>query len=116
MLSNILLVIYNLKIKRMFVIYALKYCPYSERAVRIAQQLKLKAKVIWITHEDKNKYKKLNNMNTFPQIFYYSTLNAKTPVKIGGCDDFEKLIKTCQQVNSINLKDKALCDICNQLK
>lgn len=100
----------------MFAIYALQYCPYSERAVRIAQQLKLKAKVMWITQEEKQKYKKLNNMNTFPQIFYYATQNTKTPTKIGGCDDFERLIRTCQQVNSVGVQNKAICDICNQLK
>lgn len=93
----------------MFVIYALRYCPYSEKAVRISQQLKLKTNVIWITQEDKNRYKKLNNMNTFPQIFYNKT-------KIGGCDDLEKLIKICEQINLINIQNKTFCEICRQLK
>jgi glutaredoxin len=55
----------------MITIYILETCPYCNNALDLLTKLKIKHKKIVVpnTEEEKNKYKKLHKMNTFPQIF-----------------------------------------------
>ena len=49
------------------IIYSLEGCPYSMKSESL---LKLyKPKIVKVSQLEKEKYKKQNNMNTFPQIF-----------------------------------------------
>ena len=52
-------------------IYSLIGCYFSQKAELSIMDYKLgnKLEIIKVTDEEKNKYKKLNDMNTFPQIF-----------------------------------------------
>ena len=64
------------------IIYSLIGCYFSQKAelTMVDFNLKNKIKIIKVKYEEKDKYKKLNNMNTFPQIFL---LKDKKNIKLG---------------------------------
>jgi glutaredoxin len=68
--------------------YILKGCPYSMMANEILKN-NPKNQLVYVDYNEKNKYKQLNNMKTFPQIFYVKN-NIK--YKIGGYDDLSSLL------------------------
>lgn len=69
-------------------IYSLVGCPYSMKA---CETLKLyKPKIITVTHDEKEKYKKMNEMSTFPQIFL--VIDDKHRIKIGGYNETINLL------------------------
>lgn len=68
--------------------YILKGCPYSMMANELLKK-NLNNQLIYIDHSEKDKYKKLNNMSTFPQIFYIK--NDKR-INIGGYNDLSSLL------------------------
>jgi glutaredoxin len=78
----------------MFLIYSLETCPHCKRAISILNELKKTRKIPYEIHNvktsDKAYYKKKNNMQTFPQIFY--RVEKEKFIKIGGADDLEKLV------------------------
>ena len=76
------------------VLYVLKGCPYCNNALMLLKENNIKYKAIVV--EDKEKYKKLNKMNTFPQIFI--NVNGDNYFKIGGNDD---LVETMEIVKTI---------------
>jgi glutaredoxin len=63
----------------------------------------IKYKAIIVEDNDKEKYKKLNKMNTFPQIFI--NVGQDNYFKIGGNDD---LIETLEIVKAINNSNVSL--------
>ena len=85
-------------------IYSLVGCPYS---IKSEETLKpYKPKIIKIEQNEKEKYKKMNNMNTFPQIFLVDDNNKK--IKIGGYDIMIELLAKIFKNESINYpKDEA---------
>jgi glutaredoxin len=84
-------------------IYSLENCPYSEQA-----EIKFKAynpDVIKVSQLKKNEYKKMNGMNTFPQIFL---VDGNEKIKIGGYNDTIDLLAHIFKNETINYpKDKA---------
>jgi glutaredoxin len=63
-------------------IYSLEYCPYSMKS-----EIKFKAynpDIIKVSQLKKNEYKKMNGMDTFPQIFL---VDGKEKIKLGGYND-----------------------------
>ncbi len=71
-------------------IYSLVGCPFSMKAV---ETLKLyKPKIITVTQDEKQKYKKLNDMTTFPQIFLVEKDNENSRIKIGGYSETIELL------------------------
>jgi glutaredoxin len=85
----------------MFYIYSLEYCPYSMEAEQIIKQNNLSHKIIKVKQEEKNKYKKLNKWNTFPQVFYKHKTNKLK--LIGGCSDLEKYINIINIIKEENI-------------
>jgi len=78
------------------VLYVLKGCPYCNNALMLLKENNIKHKAILVEDKDKEKYKKLNKMNTFPQIFI--NVNGDNYFKIGGNDD---LVETMEIVKTI---------------
>jgi glutaredoxin len=78
------------------ILYVLKGCPYCNNALMLLKENNIKHKAIVVEDKDKEKYKKLNKMNTFPQIFI--NVNGNNYFKIGGNDD---LVETMEIVKTI---------------
>jgi glutaredoxin len=78
------------------VLYVLKGCPYCNNALILLKENNIKHKAIVVEEKDKEKYKKLNKMDTFPQIFI--NVNGDNYFKIGGFND---LVETMEIVKTI---------------
>jgi glutaredoxin len=84
--------------KKYIIIYKLEGCPFSIKAADILKKYP-DTKIINIKHNDKNSFKKQNNMNTFPQIFYMFDIKE---FKIGGYNDLKYLLYIKKKYNNIN--------------
>jgi len=86
-------------------IYSLVGCPWS-----LKSENKLKAynpNIIKVDQSEKSKFKQMNNMNTFPQIFLIDG-NEKA-IKIGGYDETMQLLSDIfenKDIVAYNDKDK----------
>ena len=69
--------------------FCLENCYFSENAKLLLNNNNIEFDLVNVRYENKDQYKKLNKMNTFPQIFLET---GNESVKIGGYDDFNKLI------------------------
>jgi len=78
------------------ILYVLKGCPYCDNALMLLKENNIKHKSILVEGKDIEKYKKINKMNTFPQIFI--NIDANNYFKIGGNDD---LVETMEIVKTI---------------
>ena len=78
------------------ILYILKGCPYCDNALTLLKQNNIKHKAIIVEGKDIEKYKKINKMNTYPQIFI--NVNGDNYFKIGGNDD---LVETMEIVKTI---------------
>ena len=67
----------------------LEGCPYSISASELLKSFNIKNKEIWITQENKDKYKTYN-ISTFPQI-YLTKKNKIGNLLIGGYSDLKYL-------------------------
>jgi len=78
----------------MITAYILQDCYYSSMAENLLKKNKLKFSKISVPQDEtiKNKIKKKNKMDTFPQIFYQETKRSKI-CKIGGYDDLTNYIE-----------------------
>jgi len=78
-------------------IYSLEGCPYSMRSESL---LKLyKPKIVKVSQTEKDKYKKQNDMTTFPQIFLDN-------IKIGGLDSVTALLAKIFNGEKINFNNE----------
>jgi glutaredoxin len=99
----------------MLIVYSLIGCPYSEAAEQLIQEYNIKHKLIKVSRNEKEEIKKMNNMQTFPQIFLDKTL-------IGGYDNLQMIIQLYNNIkhfDGINNKDKykkMINDTSNKLK
>jgi glutaredoxin len=86
----------------MFILYVLERCPYCISALKILDDNKIKHKKIIVknTEEEKNFYKKQNNMSTFPQIFVQ--IDKNNFIKIGGYSNLEEIIEECNNIKNSN--------------
>jgi glutaredoxin len=87
----------------------LEACPYSISTNNLLKTHKLPSNIIWIKHEEKEKFK-TEQINTFPQI-YLCKINTKGNLLLGGHDDFNQFIdtfkkKTLKENNIINFMKK----------
>ena len=86
----------------MFLLYVLPHCPYCNNALALLDKHTIPyKKVIVETNEEKEKYKKKNKMNTFPQIFFKKQ-------KIGGFDKLKELIETFDILKKKDISMEAL--------
>jgi glutaredoxin len=83
------------------IIYSLIGCPWSLKSEGLLQ--KYNPNIIKVSQSEKNKVKKTNGMNTFPQIFLEDDSNKIS--KIGGYDDTMKLLSDIFSKASINYPD-----------
>jgi len=91
------------------IIYSLMGCPWSLKSEEILKPYK--ASVIKVDQSEKNKFKKMNNMNTFPQIFLLDDSNKS--IKIGGYDDTMKLLSDIFENKSLNYDESDTKNLIN---
>ncbi len=86
-------------------VYSLQGCPYSIRAEKRLQKYSKVVKVISVPRDEKikNKYKKMNKMSTFPQIYL---VDGKKRVKIGGYSSIEKILDVYEKLEEDFEKNK----------
>lgn len=84
----------------MLVLYVLNECPYCNKALSTLKENNIKHKSIIVENneEEKNKYKKQNKMNTFPQIFLQ--VNKDNYIKVGGNDNLQELLQLCKNIKN----------------
>jgi glutaredoxin len=81
----------------MLYIYSLHNCPYSLASEKLAKKIKIPHEIIKVyTDSDKNKYKKIHGMKTFPQILFQNN-NGELKI-IGGHNEFLTLIDLCNKI------------------
>lgn len=79
-------------------------CLYSMEALKLLDKLKIKNEKIYVRSKSKAlEYKKMNKMNTFPQIFF---INSGKTYKIGGFTDLEKIVEIDIKLNKKKIYDK----------
>jgi glutaredoxin len=79
----------------------LKGCPYCDNALMLLKQNNIKHKSILVETKDMDKYKKINKMNTFPQIFI--NIDSNNYFKIGGNDDLVETMEIVKTINNSNV-------------
>ncbi len=85
--------------------YILRGCPYSMMADEILRK-NSNNKLIYIDQTEKDKYKRSNNMSTFPQIFF---VKDEMRYRIGGYNDLSTLLNKQQLENRKELH-KHICN------
>ena len=81
----------------MLYVYSLFGCPFSEAAEDLARDTKVPLKIIKVnTQREKDKYKRENNMETFPQILFKNSRGKM--VKIGGYEEFRSIVEMCKKL------------------
>ena len=80
-------------------IYSLIGCPYSIKSESLLDPYK--PQIIKVEQNEKNKYKKMNNMDTFPQIFLVNE-ESEVRIKIGGLDNTVELLNNIFNKKSID--------------
>ncbi len=95
----------------MFIIYALEYCHYSQLAIELSKELNLKCKIIEVKQINKQKIKKQNNYQTFPQVFYKHKTQQKKI--IGGYNDLQNYMDIISSLNQYNINFNLLKNIYN---
>ena len=80
-------------------IYSLIGCPYSIKSESMLKPYN--PEIIKVDQNEKNKYKKMNNMDTFPQIFLVNEESDRR-IKIGGLDNTVELLSNIFNKKSID--------------
>ncbi|AYV78992.1 MAG: hypothetical protein Faunusvirus1_12 [Faunusvirus sp.] len=85
------------------IVYSLDGCRYSKDAVKILKKYHIPRKIINVPNEEslKSKYKKINGMATFPQIFMHIN---NDDIKIGGYNDLSELVYDYSAICEKNCK------------
>ena len=89
-------------------IYSLIGCYFSQKAELMMMDFKLgdRLKIIKVDYDEKEKYKKKNKMNTFPQIFLK---NGEKKYKIGGSDQLDNIIRIIKEINTYESNLNLIC-------
>ena len=88
----------------MIIAYILDNCSYSAEAEKLLKKLKIKSTIINVPADEniKNKIKKKNKMNTFPQLFIKNdnddNNNDANKIKLGG---YTELCKYTDIINHV---------------
>ena len=69
-------------------VYSLEGCYYSKNAESLLKNNNIEFDLISVSYDEKDQYKEINKMNTFPQIFLET---SKENVKIGGFTDLKNI-------------------------
>ena len=87
------------------------YAPYSCQCSYSAKKEFgiFNPEVILVHDHEKDHYKIMNEMTTFPQIFFFVNGNR---IKIGGYDDTRNLIEKIRNRENINIENISIEDKC----
>ena len=95
------------------VIYSLNGCGFSKKAINTLKKNNITYEVFHIDWDNKNEYKKNNNMNTFPQIFFQKKNSNR--IKIGGSNDLDYLLNIINNTKKNKKYDNMVITIKNKL-
>jgi glutaredoxin len=95
-------------------IYTLQTCPYCNYSLNLLDKYNIKYKNIIVNYDEKNKIKKITNMDTFPMIFLNNNKNNIT-IKIGGSSDLQNLINISDLIQKSNIDINILYNFFNLL-
>ena len=91
-------------------VYVIEGCPYCGALLERLNSKNIIFNKTIVNPDEKEKYKKMHKHPTFPHVFI--NFNKKR-IKIGGYEDFDKLMYLCKFFNNkdITLKDlKFICE------
>ena len=97
----------------MIVINVLEGCPYCNNSLNVLDNFNIKYKKTVVEQNEKNKFKKKYNMDTFPQVLL--ELNNKHLV-LGGNQDLMNSINLIQQLNKTNISNEAFYLLLKELR
>lgn len=86
-------------------LYVIEGCPFCHKADNLLKSLKLRVNKTIVSNNDKCKYKKMNKMNTFPQIIYTANNNR---YKIGGYEELEYLLSIVELKKKFKFNSKII--------
>jgi len=95
------------------VIYSLNGCGFSKKAINTLKKKYITHEVFHVDWNNKDHYKKSNNMNTFPQIFFQKKNSNR--IKIGGSNDLDYLLNTINNTKKNKQFDNMVITIKNKL-
>ena len=75
----------------MLEIFVIKRCNFCKKTIKLVHEHNIRHRIINVLDEDKDEVKRINNMTTFPMIFY--NIREKERIRIGGYSDFEELVR-----------------------
>lgn len=81
----------NNKSKHIIEIFSLDGCGYSQAAENLLKEHNIPFNKVSVSHETKEHHKKINDMNTFPQIFLNKSKDKRT--KIGGYSEIDSYLQ-----------------------
>ena len=94
------------------VIYSLNGCGYSKAAVETLNKYNIKYKIYNVDWSNKDDYKRMNNMTTFPQIFYKKN---GSKIKIGGNNDLDYIINLINETKESKKFDEMVISLNKKL-
>jgi len=95
------------------VIYSLNGCGYSRAAVETLKKNNIKHEIINVDWDNKEDYKRSNNMQTFPQVFFKKKSSSR--IKIGGNSDLNNILDLVKKTKKNKKFDIMLNTIKNNL-
>ena len=95
------------------VIYSLNGCGHSRAAVETLKRNNIKYELFNVDWDDKEDYKRSNNMQTFPQIFFENKNSSR--IKIGGNSDLNNILDLVKKTKKNKKFDIMLNSIKNNL-
>ena len=79
----------------MIYMYSIDGCSYCANAKVLIKELNIPYKIITVkSQKQKDKYKELHGMNTFPQIFFKNYDGRM--IKLGGYNDLVDIVDFCR--------------------
>jgi len=93
------------KQKDILKLYSLDGCPWCIKAEALLKKMKVPHKVIEVTYENKDKYKKDLDRDTFPQL-------VLGDAKLGGYDELEQMVAVCELLKKAGLDARGVAYIC----
>ena len=123
-----------------FHLYTIKGCPFCENAIELLESYDLSYVKYEIKDSDKIAFKKINNVNSFPQIFYekdadinINKKNKKTALKgkkkikkslkietnmvlIGGFSDLQSFVNIVNIIRQNNMSEEGIMIIPDVIK
>lgn len=99
----------------MIYIYTIERCPYCNNAEKLLNKVHLQYKVIEVSGAEKEKIKRQNGLNTFPQIFINKP-QTKSAIMIGGYNELVNILNISIKMCAMGVDTDAIKYLCSNIK